>query len=507
VTVPAALVSGDESTPGIRARDLISRMFRRPARRRRSALGLRRRIMLIFTLGSMTLSTFLAFTTYGFTRSNVVQERDGNSVDAARLHAATVQALLAGNPLSTRAAIAALEGFGVQRGIIWYKEASSGGSPPYDYTAVPQALLDRVMDDGIAARMTIRVANQPTIVVGWPLQSDNAYFEFFSLDEVNSTLGSIRLSLFFAGIITTGFGVLLGVFAARRAVRPVRVAAQAAKAIAGGRLDTRLEPTDDPDLSVLANSFNDMASALQLRIERDARFASDVSHELRSPLMTLAASIEVMEGRRDEMPERAQSALDLLSGDVTRFQGLVEDLLEISRFDAGAIRLHLEELHVAEFVRHAVAVSSLPSTPVTVTDRAEHVLIRGDRRRLARVVANLIDNARLHGGGEPEVGIAEVDAAEVPVTHVQISVSDRGGGIPADERDLVFERFARGGGAGRRTGSDGAGLGLALVDEHIRMHGGRVWIEDRADGEPGARFVLELPATEFAELPATEFAE
>ena len=274
-----------------------------------------------------------------------------------------------------------------------------------------------------------------------------------------------------------------------------------------------LEPTDDPDLSVLANSFNDMASALQLRIERDARFASDVSHELRSPLMTLAASIEVMEGRRDEMPERAQAALDLLSGDVTRFQGLVEDLLEISRFDAGAIRLHLEELLVAEFVRNAVAVSSLPDTRVNVTERAEQVLIRGDRRRLARVVANLIDNARIHGGGEPEVAIAVVDADDAPVTHVQIAVSDHGTGIPVDERELVFERFARGGGAGRRTGSDGAGLGLALVDEHIRLHGGRVWIEDRSDGEPGARFVLELPASEIADETAdvldetSEFAE
>jgi len=513
VTVPAALVSGDESTPTWRARDLLSRMFRRPARRRRSALGLRRRILLIFTLGSMTLSTFLAFTTYGFTRSNVVQQRDRDSVDAARLHAATVQALLAGNPLSTRAAIAALEGFGVQRGIIWYNDAPSGGSPPYDFTTIPQPLLDRVMNDKVPARMTVHVGNQPTIVVGWPLQGDDAYFEFFSLDEVNSTLESIRLSLLFAGIITTGLGVLLGVFAARRAVRPVRVAAQAAKAIAGGRLDTRLEPTDDPDLSVLANSFNDMASALQLRIERDARFASDVSHELRSPLMTLAASIEVMEGRRDEMPERAQAALDLLSGDVTRFQGLVEDLLEISRFDAGAIRLHLEELLVAEFVRNAVAVSSLPDTRVNVTERAEEVLIRGDRRRLARVVANLIDNARIHGGGEPEVAIAVADGDDAPVTHVQIAVSDHGTGIPVDERELVFERFARGGGAGRRTGSDGAGLGLALVDEHIRMHGGRVWIEDRADSEQGARFVLELPASELsdetadAQHEAAEFAE
>ncbi|MGH9133588.1 MAG: ATP-binding protein [Ilumatobacteraceae bacterium] len=496
MTAPAALVSGDESTRTGRAREVLSRMFRKPSRHRESALGLRRRILLIFTLGSMTLSTFLAFTTYGFTRSNVVQQRDRNSIESARLHAATVQSLLAGNPLNTLTTVAALEGFGVQRGIIWYKSAPSGGSGQYEFAALPQALRDRVLIDSVASRMTVYVGDEPNIAVGWPLQGGNAYFEFFSLDEVNSTLGSIRLSLLFAGIITTGLGVLLGVFAARRAVRPVRVAAQAAKAIAGGRLDTRLEPTGDPDLSVLANSFNDMASALQRRIERDARFASDVSHELRSPLTTLAASVEVMESRREEMPDRAQAALDLLKSDVTRFQGLVEDLLEISRFDAGAIRLHLEELLVAEVVRHAVVVSSLPDTSVTVSERAERVLIRGDRRRLARVVANLIDNARIHGGGEPEVEIAEVDEPGAPVTHVQIAVSDHGAGVPADERDLVFERFARGGGAGRRSGSDGAGLGLALVDEHVRMHGGRVWIEDRPDGEPGARFVLELPATE-----------
>ena len=141
----------------------------------------------------------------------------------------------------------------------------------------------------------------------------------------------------------------------------------------------------------------------------------------------------------------------------------------------------------------------MPSTPIHVSDRAEQALIRGDRRRLARVIANLIDNARAYGGGEPEISIAIVDDAAEPITHVQIAVEDRGPGVPPDERDLVFERFARGGGAGRRTGSEGAGLGLALVDEHVRMHGGRVWVEDRADGESGARFVIELMATELDE--------
>ena len=250
---------------------------------------------------------------------------------------------------------------------------------------------------------------------------------------------------------------------------------------------------------MLANAFNDMASALQARVERDARFASDVSHELRSPLMTLAASVEVMKARREEMPERAQAALDLLVADVARFQGLVEDLLEISRFDAGAVRLNLEELLVAEFVRQAVGVSSMPSTSVRVSPRAENVFINGDRRRLARVVANLIDNARLHGGGDAEVLVTEPEGEGEPLGHVWIAVEDHGAGVPAEERTLVFERFARGAVAGRRSSSDGAGLGLALVDEHVRMHGGRVWVEDRLDGESGARFVLELPAEEIHE--------
>ena len=309
-------------------------------------------------------------------------------------------------------------------------------------------------------------------------------------------MDSVALSLVFATFITTLFALLLGSVASRRAVKPLGDAAQAAKAIAGGRLDTRLEPTDDNDLRLLAHSFNDMASALQQRVERDARFASDVSHELRSPLMTLAASVEVMQARRDEMPDRAQSALDLLVGDVTRFQGLVEDLLEISRFDAGAIRLHLEDLLVAEFVRQAIGVSSIPTTPVTVTERAETLIVHVDRCRLARVVANLIDNARLHGGGEPEVLVCEADNEGEPIGHVWIAVEDHGSGVPVEERQLVFERFARGAVAGRRSSSDGAGLGLALVEEHVRLHGGNVWVQDRLDGEPGARFVIELPAEE-----------
>jgi signal transduction histidine kinase len=456
--------------------------------------GLRRRILLMFTFGALALSVLLAFLTYSFARNSVVQQHDETSRESARSHAIVVLQSLRAGPPNAQPALTQLEGIGVDRPLIWYNDLWLPGRQFFDETEVPAALVERVVDERVASRMIVDVGAEPNLLVGFPLDDGAAYFEFFSLEAVSDTLGRVRLSLLLGTVITTALGIALGSFAARRAVRPVGVAAQAAKAIAGGRLDTRLEPTEDPDLSVLASSFNDMANSLQTRIERDARFASDVSHELRSPLMTLSASVEVMDARRGEMPERAQAALDLLKSDVTRFQGLVEDLLEISRFDAGAVRLHLEELLVAEFVRQAVAVSSMPETPIRVTERAEMVLINGDRRRLARAIANLIDNARLHGGGTPEITIAEVEPADEPIEKVQIAVEDSGPGVPENERALVFERFARGGVAGRRAATDGAGLGLALVDEHVRLHGGRVWVADRLDGQSGARFVIEMPA-------------
>ncbi len=463
---------------------------------RHGAVGLRRRILLIFTLGSLALSAFLAITTYGLVRSNLAAQRDSASLQAAYTHAQVVQSALRTEPATVEPAAAQLQFLGVQRPVIRYNDRWSAGNGKFTADAIPDALAARVNDDGVHSRMIADVGGETVLVVGIPLPAVGAYFEFFDLDQDERTLRNVALSLLLAGAITTALGVLLGVFAARRAVRPVADAAQAAKAIAGGHLETRLPPSTDPDLGVLASSFNDMASALQLRIERDARFASDVSHELRSPLMTLSASIEVLEARRDELPERARSALDLLSSDVSRFQGLVEDLLEISRFDAGAIRLHLEDLHVAQFVRRAVAASAAPETTVAATERAEQAIIRGDRRRLARVLANLIDNALAYGGGEIEVTITDANLPDEPLSHVQIGVEDHGPGVPVEERALVFERFARGISAGRRSGTEGAGLGLALVDEHVRIHGGRVWVEDRRDGAPGARFVIELLAHE-----------
>lgn len=453
-------------------------------------LGLRTRITVAFALGALVLSTILAGTTFALTRANLISQRESTVLSRAYVNASVVRSRVQTNP-SPDAINTILQSLQVPTGgrpLLRYRGRWFGVTADVGETAVPAALRETVLG-GSPARMIFDLKSHPTLGVGLPLGDvDAQYFELVQLDDLSDTLGSLGISLLGAAAITTLLGAALGLWASRRALRPLTDVSQAAEAIAGGRLDTRLEGTKDPDLRVLATSFNDMANTLQERIERDARFASDVSHELRSPLMTLSASVDILESRRDELPERAQSAVDLLASEVGRFQQLVEDLLEMSRYDAGAVRLELDEVRLPEFVMQAVAASSNASTvPVELDSELAGVVVQADKRRLMRVIANLLDNARKYGEGAAVVSVRRVEEG------VQIAVEDEGPGVPEDERSLIFDRFARGGGAGRRGSGEGVGLGLALVAEHVRLHGGKVWVEGRADGRPGARFVVELP--------------
>jgi two-component system, OmpR family, sensor histidine kinase MtrB len=475
----------DGIAPSARARGVLLRP--RPARR----LGLRARITLAFGLGALLLSALLAGTTYALTRSNLIEQREDAALTASYFNARRVQAGLPALPediLDNLGSLAASNPFVYQDGEFWNIQAGLSEDD------LPIELRQAVIRDGMPVMMTFDLDGAPYLGIGIPLprvtEVRAAYFELVELREVESTLRALGISLLGASGITTAAGVALGLWASRRALRPLADVSQAAEAIAGGRLDTRLESVEDPDLGTLASSFNEMAQALQERIERDARFASDVSHELRSPLMTMAAAVDVLEGQRDELPHRGQQALDLVTGEVDRFRQLVEDLLEISRYDAGAVRLDLEDVRLAEFVLQAVDHSGHRVVPIELDAGLLGVVVRADKRRLARVLANLLDNAAKYGEGATAVSMRAVDGG------VQLAVEDRGPGVAPEERAQIFDRFNRGGVAGRRGASEGVGLGLALVAEHVRLHGGRVWVEGRADGEPGARFVVELPSVE-----------
>jgi signal transduction histidine kinase len=450
-------------------------------------MGLRVRVTLAFAFGALILSAILASTTWALTRRNLLDQRETTALRQVYLNAKIVRDKLPVEPEQVLDLLGSLQTPTGSRPILRFQGSWFALTAEFGEQSLPAALR-RAVAQGTPVRMRYTLHGRPELAVGIPLPAAGAaYFEIVDLSELQSTLSSLGISLLGAAAVTTFAGAMLGWWASRRALRPLADVSLAAEAIAGGRLDTRLEAIDDRDLAVLARSFNDMAQALQDRIERDARFASDVSHELRSPLMTLSAAAEVLETRRDDLAERPQAALDLLVAEIGRFQQLVEDLLEISRFDAGAARLELDEVRIAELVMQAVHASAGDEVPVELDAELAGTVVEADKRRLVRVIANLLDNAKKYGGGATSVSLRRVDDG------VQIAVEDAGPGVPPDERALIFDRFARGGGAGRRGSGEGVGLGLALVAEHVRLHGGRVWVEDRLDGGEGARFVVELP--------------
>jgi signal transduction histidine kinase len=465
---------------------LVSRLLPR--------LGLRARITIAFAVGALLMSAVLAGATLGLTRQNLLDQRESSATARTYQNARTAALQLpdrpAGDappvdPTDVLSSIQTPTGSNpvLEVGGRWYARA-----PEIGEDVLPVALRDTVLG-GQPALMRFDHEGSTQLAVGVPLEEiDGAYFEVVSLGELEATLESISISLLAAAILTTMAGAAVGWWAARRVLRPLRGIGDAAHAIASGRLETRVEASDDADLATLADSFNEMAIALEERIQRDARFASNVSHELRSPLMTLAASIEVMENQRDDMPDRAKSALDLMVADIERFQQLVEDLLEISRFDAGVMHLDLEEVRVDELIIQAVTNSTDVDVPVDIDSDLAGVVVKADKRRLSRVIANLLDNAAKYGEGATRAELRKRGDA------VLIAVEDDGPGVPPEDRDAIFFRFNRGSSAGHRRGIDGVGLGLSLVAEHIRLHGGSVWVEERADGQSGARFVIELPA-------------
>lgn len=454
--------------------------------------GLRARITLAFGLSALLLSTILAGTTWTLTRSQLLDQRERTSLRQVYLNARLVRDGLSSaedaNDFNALDLLGSLQTpVGAQPMVVFQGDFFSPSPVDFGESSLPPELRDSVAE-GDASTMRYLHNGEPVLAVGIPIPAVGAeYFEVVSLEELDDTLRSLAIVLMGAAFLTTVAGALLGWAVAGRALRPLTEVGQAAQAIAGGRLDTRLVSPNDPDLDLLTRSFNEMAQALEDRIDRDARFASDVSHELRSPLMTLSASIEVLKKRQDEMPERARAALDLLVADVARFERLVNDLLEISRFDAGAAHLELEEVNLAELVIHAVGSSSAVGVPVQYDEALADLIVPVDKRRLERVIANLLDNARKYADGATAITLRRAG------DKLQIVVEDRGPGISPEQRETIFDRFARGEEAGRRGGDRGVGLGLALVAEHVRLHDGRVWVGDRADGEPGSAFVVELP--------------
>jgi two-component system, OmpR family, sensor histidine kinase MtrB len=317
----------------------------------------------------------------------------------------------------------------------------------------------------------------------------------FPLTQEVATLGVLRYAVVSTGAILVILLTLIAALVSRQVVTPVRAARRAAESLASGNLRDRMKVRGQDDLARLATSMNYMASELEKQINTleelsavQQRFVSDVSHELRTPLTTVRMASEVLyEAREDFDPVAARSA-ELLQKELDRFEALLSDLLEISRFDAGAAQLSVEEVDLRDLVHRVVdanaQLAETNNTEINVHESGE-AKAEVDTRRIERILRNLLVNAIEHSEGHPiDVLIESDDAA------VAIAVRDHGVGFEASQARQVFHRFWRGD-ASRARAVGGTGLGLAIAMEDANLHGG--WLTAWGRPAMGAQFRLTLP--------------
>ncbi|ONI75486.1 two-component sensor histidine kinase [Kribbella sp. ALI-6-A] len=347
-------------------------------------------------------------------------------------------------------------------------------------------------DDGQPSAPGLAIGSQ--VRVNSTAERYEVYF-LFPLTAQQETLDVVQRALLTAGLLLV---VLLGAVAwlvTRQVVTPVRMARRIAERLAAGKLEERMQVRGTDDLARLAVSFNKMASNLQQQIRRleelsrlQRRFVSDVSHELRTPLTTVRMAADLLHETRDEFDPITRRSVELLQNELNRFEELLSDLLEISRFDAGAAALDLEDVDLRDIVARVL------ENHETLLERKgcqvelampEPCRAQVDSRRIERILRNLIGNAIEHSEGRPiRISTAtDADAAAV-------AVRDHGIGFRAEEAEMVFSRFWRADPARART-TGGTGLGLSIALEDARLHGGRL----DAWGSPGdgAYFRLTLP--------------
>ncbi|WP_138761016.1 sensor histidine kinase [Modestobacter altitudinis] len=445
--------------------------------------GLRARIVLAFAVGALLVSAVLVTTTFLLARNYLLGQRES---------AVTRQAFADANVLSSRLSTAGSQvgeelvdlvpsggaDVVVRSGGSWYSSRLDVGARD-----VPGSLQELVTA-GSAGTARISTPTGPHLVVGVPVvAADLQFYEVAPLAELQASLRTLTAVLGAGALAATAAGAVFGAWASRRVVQPLEQVAGAATRIAGGELGIRLPPTEDPDLLAIVASFNSMVDALASRIERDARFVGDVSHELRSPLTSLVTSVEVLGSRRAELSDRGRQALELIEAELDRFRRMLDDLLELAKVDGTAPAGTVAPVSLSALVREVLAHRGCPPG-LLHADADDATTVRGDKNRLERAVTNLLDNADRHAGGIVDVRVQRQDGS------VLVLVDDAGPGVPPTERERVFERFARGPRAARRS-MPGAGLGLAIVEETAAAHGGAAWVSDSPAG--GARFSLVVP--------------
>jgi signal transduction histidine kinase len=448
---------------------------------------LRRRLTLAFMLVAGISAAALAAGSYLVVRQARLDDSVNRSLEQARLNLVVGAEVLADE--GPRAVLDAYERRGGFDTVLVAEGRDFPSSLSVGVAQVPAGVRRIVAGNQVAYERT-EVGETRYLVVGGriPDSEAEAYF-FFSEEDIWDDLADLGTVLLFGLAAVLVVAGLIGILLARRTLAPVARASEAARSLAEGLLATRLPVEREDEFGAWATSFNEMADALQAKITalseaqaRERRFTADVAHELRTPLTAIVNAASLLSEHLARMPAEARRPAELLVDDVARLRDLVEDLMEISRLDAGTQPVRPEPVDLASLVGTALRARGWDQR---VRLDKEEVVTTSDPRRLERIVANLIGNALEHGGREVTVRVGRDGIGAF------VEVADRGRGIAPADLPHLFDRFYKADPS--RTGP-GSGLGLAIALENARLLGGDidVWSELGS----GTRFTLRLPVTE-----------
>ena len=446
--------------------------------------------MLAFVLAAGLSAAALAASSYVVVREARLSDSVDRAVDQARFNLVLAGETLE-QPPSAESVAALLDAYERRGGFI-----TVGSTPQREFSSslsvgprqVPEEVRELVANGELSYERT-EISDARYLVVGGevPGRGTELYY-FFPEDRLWDELGQLRNILLVVLFVVVLLAALAGIVLARRTLRPVARASEAAHSLAEGLLETRLPVERTDEFGAWASSFNEMADALEAKINalseaqaRERRFTADVAHELRTPLTALVAEASLLAEQLDRMPADMRRPAELLVADVRRLADLVEDLMEISRLDAGQTRLREQDVDLSSLVT-AVVRSRRWDGRVRI-DGGE-VVLSSDSRRLERIVANLIGNALEHGGREVDVRVGRDGVGAF------VEVTDHGPGIRREDLAHVFDRFYK---TDPARATPGSGLGLAIALENARLLGGDidVWSEVGT----GTRFTLRLPVT------------
>jgi two-component system sensor histidine kinase MtrB len=474
--------------------------------RRIAPFGLRTRLVLAFLLVAAVSAGTTAALTYREARSAVLVSAQDTAVASFREQVGTLAPSLPVDPEVLRELLYVIASKAKPQPWIVFAEYGSlrvsSGTSPTSSVITPElrrtalttshSSFERVVKDGVPY-LTIAVPVLTRTGASGSMPTGLVLFAVMRMSNEQASVGALVTAARDGALPGLVIALVPALIAARSVLRPVRELRKAARSMGSGRLDARIKVSGRDELADLARTFNESAAELERSVDelqhaeaRARRFASDVSHELRTPLAGMLAVTEVLDEDADGLDPDTARAVRLISAETGKLAVLVEDLMEISRFDARAAELNTDEVDAAETIRKTLLHRHWKDR--VRTELPDGIRARLDPRRFDVVIANLVGNALRHGCEPVTVRLGSKTAADGTGLLV-VEIADSGPGIRPDVLPHVFDRFYKADAA--RTRSAGSGLGLAITQENVRLHGGTVCAGNGPGG--GAVFTVEIP--------------